>query len=286
MQLKRAQPANALVVGQDVYLFDAGEGTQRQMKAAGLRLAQVKAIILSHHHLDHVGGLGPILMNRWVQGLHSPIPVIGPRGTNIMVRGLIASLEPVVAAPLVVGGPDKPALATSVNAREIVDAARTPSVIYRDGNIEVHALENDHYHYTADKGPTVRPESYSFRVAAEGRVIVYSGDTGPSKRLEGLARGADVLVSEVIDREAVALALKKIPSLEREGLGPHLEHMRLDHMSPDEVGALAHAAGVKQLVLTHLGPGLDEDRSAEGYVRGASKTFRGPVVVANDLDRF
>src|SRR5688572_10997522 len=88
IQLKRAQPANALVVGDAVYLFDVGPGTQRQMKAAGIELGQVKAVFLSHHHLDHVGGLGPLLVNRWINGLRSAIPVFGPDGTESMTNGM------------------------------------------------------------------------------------------------------------------------------------------------------------------------------------------------------
>src|SRR3546814_4979499 len=46
-----------------------------------------------------------------------------------------------------------------------------------------------------------RDKSFSYRFETPGRVIVFSGDTGPSEALTELARGADILVSEVIDTE-------------------------------------------------------------------------------------
>lgn len=49
---------------------------------------------------------------------------------------------------------------------------------------------------------------------------------------------------------------------------------------------LAVRAGVGEVVLTHLSPGLDDEHDLGGYTRGISPTFKGRVVVAGDLDRF
>jgi len=46
------------------------------------------------------------------------------------------------------------------------------------------------------------------------------------------------------------------------------------------------APPVGRVVLTHLAPGMDEERDTSGYTTGISAHFRGPVTVANDLDRF
>src|SRR3546814_9055168 len=68
-------------------------------------------------------------------------------------------------------------------------------LVYSDGRVKVFAAENTHYQ-TFNAG---RDKSFSYRFETPGRVIVFSGDTGPSEALTELARGADILVSEVID---------------------------------------------------------------------------------------
>jgi hypothetical protein len=52
-RIERSEPANAVVVDGDVYLFDVGDGAQRQLAAAKLPLQRVRAVFLSHHHVDH-----------------------------------------------------------------------------------------------------------------------------------------------------------------------------------------------------------------------------------------
>src|SRR3546814_5944207 len=60
---ERSQPANALVIGGQVYLIDAGDGLLRQMAAKRLNLGAVRALFLTHHHIDHIADV-PVLMIR------------------------------------------------------------------------------------------------------------------------------------------------------------------------------------------------------------------------------
>jgi glyoxylase-like metal-dependent hydrolase (beta-lactamase superfamily II) len=53
----RAQPANALLAGGQLYLVDAGDGAVAQMAKAGLRIGGVRGVFLSHLHFDHIGGM-------------------------------------------------------------------------------------------------------------------------------------------------------------------------------------------------------------------------------------
>src|SRR5206468_751087 len=58
-RLQRAESANALVVGDTVYIIDCGDRCLLQLTAANLPLDKVRAIFITHYHQDHVGGLGP-----------------------------------------------------------------------------------------------------------------------------------------------------------------------------------------------------------------------------------
>jgi ribonuclease BN (tRNA processing enzyme) len=283
---ERSQPANAVIVNGSVYLFDIGAGTQRQLALAGIDPGAVRAVFLSHHHLDHVGGLGPFLVNRWLLYSDSALPVIGPPGTRAMVGGIVAAAQPIVMAPVTIGGPPKPALAASIDARELDAAMDRPVLVYQDANIRVLAVANDHYHFAPGSAEARFSRSYAFRIETKSKTWVFTGDTGPSARLVDLARGADVLVSEVIDIPGVEHAMRAnthIPVVALPGL---LAHMRQDHLTPAQVGAIAKQANVGMVVLTHLVPGDDGETDLSVYSAGVSAAFGGRVVVARDLDRF
>ena len=284
IRVKRSEPANAVVVNGAVYLFDVGDGVQRQMAAAGLPLASVKAIFISHHHMDHNQGLGPLMMSRWLFDPIPAIPVIGPPGTRTMVAGLAAANQATANAPVTVGGPPSPPVAATVKAVDLEPVLGAPTEIYRDDNIRVLAISVDHFHLPPAMVLDPAPRAYAFRIETRGRVFVFTGDTGPSENLETLAKGTDVLVSEVVNLGAAAASMGK--TLPPAALTPLLTHMGQDHLTPEQIGRLASRAGVGEVVLTHLAPGGDGETDLAGYTAGIAPAFKGKVVVAADLDRF
>ena len=283
VQLERSQPANAVVVNGAVYLLDVGEGTQRQLMAAGLSLANVRAVFLSHHHLDHVGGLWPMMINRWINRYPAALPIVGPAGTNEMVAGLVGAAKPVERAPLAIGGGVTRSIGLTVAPREIADKIEQPLEIYRDENIRVLAIGVDHFHQ-ADGSVSEAARSYAFRVEAGGRSMVFSGDTGPSPSLEQLARNADLLVCEVMDRDAVAAVLARM-KLTPGDRAAFMRHIDLDHLTAEQVGSIASRAGVKSLVLTHFAPGRTDADDRKDIKRAATE-YRGPIAAAHDGQRF
>lgn len=285
IRTERSEPANAILVGEAVYLFDIGAGTQRQLAAAGINPRRVRGIFLSHLHIDHTADLAPFLLNRWVLNDFRVLPVIGPNGTGQTIAGIIKMAGPVALVPVTIGGPVKPPFASSIKGQELASTMAKPTLIYSDPNIRVLAITNGHYNYTKGSPPERFSRSYSFRIEAGGKSYVYTGDTGPSQNLVELARGADVLVSEVIDMAAIDETLKHSGTVPDAMLASMLAHMEHDHLTPPEIGKLAKAAGVKQVVLTHLVPGNDGERDLTPYTRGIADHFAGPVAIARDLER-
>lgn len=284
IRIKRSEPANAVVVNGAVYLFDVGDGVQRQLAAAGLPLAAVKAVFISHHHMDHNQGLGPLMMSRWLFDPLPAIPVIGPPGTRAMVAGLAAANQATANAPVTVGGPPAPPVEATVKAVDLEPVLDAPTEIYRDDNIRVLAIGVDHFHLPPGMALDPAPRSYAFRIETPGRVFVFTGDTGPSRNLETLTRGADVLVSEVVNLGAASASFSR--TVPPAAVGPLLAHLAQDHLTPEQVGRLASGAGVGEVVLTHLSPGGDAETDLSGYTAGIAAAFKGKVVVAEDLDRF
>jgi ribonuclease BN (tRNA processing enzyme) len=118
--------------------------------------------------------------------------------------------------------------------------------------------------------------AYAYRIDSADRSIVISGDTTPCQSLINLARGADVLVHEVMDVPSLALPLSRTNGSRL------LEHLVGSHTSVTEVGRIAAEAQVSTLVLSHLVP-ADADLTPEQWAKEAANGFDGRVIVGEDL---
>lgn len=285
LRLQRAQTSNAVVIGEDIYLVDCADGVLRQLAAANLPIERIRAVFITHHHLDHDGGLGPLLVQRWLMGHYRPLEVIGPPMTRQMVTHLAQAYHAIELAPITIGGPPTPAIAATVRTRDMAPDLDSPRVVYADAKVRVSAVLNEHYHFTPGSETQKASRSYAIRFDTPGRSITFTGDTGPSPRVETLARDTDVLVSEVID-------LGRIEQVLRSGdrtdfpIEALIEHLRQDHLTPPQVGQLASRARAGEVVLSHIVPGYDDETDLSGYTRGLDEHYKGPVHVAQDLDRF
>ncbi len=154
---------------------------------------------------------------------------------------------------------------------EITCPAMDPFEIFKDDLVRVTATLVNHYQ--------VYP-SFAFRFDTADGSLVISGDTGPdtSGNLQKLAKGADVLVHEVLDDLYVKAAFGDDP---KNGPEPELyRHMVTAHTSSTKVGNVAEQCGVKTLVLSHIAPG---NANTERLYANASQGFSGKVIVGEDL---
>ena len=286
VRLERAQTSSAIVIGEDIYLIDSADGVLRQLAGADLPVERIKAVFITHHHFDHNGDLGALLVQRWLfHYARPPIEVIGPPMTREMVTHLAKAFRATELAPIIIGTTEIPGIAQTVKATDIPGDLQTPAVIYQDANVRVSAVLNNHYHFLPGSAAAAAARSYAFRFDTPDRSITFTGDTGPSERVAQLARGSDVLVSEVIDMERMERLLR---SADRDDfpIEELIEHLRKDHLTPTQVGELAASAGVKEVILHHLVPGSDGETDLSVYTKGIDRHFKGPVRVARDLERF
>jgi ribonuclease BN (tRNA processing enzyme) len=297
---KRSQPANALVVDRAVYLVDSGDGAAEQLAKAGLSLQAVRAVFISHLHFDHTGGLFGVLGLRQQTNTRAKLTIYGPPGTKETVNGLLAALQPGGVSGY--GVPGEQFVPLDVETIELRDGAR----VTLDG-FTVTAAENTHYSFPRGSDMDRRFDSLSFRFDFPGRSIVYTGDTGPSDAVTALAKGADLLVSELIDAQVAssgfgpppaagaaagqnrappAAAAPATSNAAKSTAVVMREHLSTHHLTPEQVGKMASDAKVGRVVITHLVPSRRPDFNVDSYVAEIKKTYGGPVEIADDLDRY
>ena len=254
--------ANVIVFRGVPYVVDTGYGVTLKLLEAGVPLARLRSIFITHHHSDHNLELGPLLDNAWTAGLKTPVDVYGPAGLKALLAAWWESnrldIETRIADEV---RPDPRRLVTPHEFTE-------GDVTAGDG-VKVTALRNLH--------PPIR-ESYALKFQLGARTVVFSGDTGFFPPLADFARGADYLVHEAMYPPAVDAMVARRPNAARLKASI-LSH----HTAAEDVGRIATRARVKTLVLNHLIPSDDPALTPELWAAAARTTFAGKIVIGRDM---
>ena len=246
----------------ELWLFDCGEGTQHQFLRSDLRVSQLRRIFVTHMHGDHVFGLPGLLASLGLAGTCSGIDLYGPDPLRDYHEGVLRTSSTRIGYPL--------------RSHRVKEAASSGSLLLDDGDISVRCTPLTHrvpaYAYRVDQKP--RPGRFDVEKARalgippgpiyaelkagrsvsldDGRIIngaslcgperpgcslVYCTDTVFSEAAVELATGADLLIHESTFAHAEAeMAFAR------------------QHSTSTMAAQTALAAGVKQLMLTHLSP--------------------------------
>ncbi len=209
-------------------LLDLGSGALGSL-ARFVDPSRVDAVLVSHLHPDHyfdISGLY-VLWKYHPDGPRGRIPIWGPRGIADQCARAYGLQRP-------------PGMSVEFDFHEYDGQP------VRLGPFTVRLARMAH---------PVR--AFGMRVEVEGRVLVYSGDTGPCQALVDLARGADLLLAESAFVEGGANPVDL-------------------HLTGKQAGAAAAEAGVKRLVLTHVPPWHDP----QVCLAEAREAFAGPLELA------
>lgn len=277
----RGEPANVVKVDDRVYLIDAGPGVSHKLTTAGIDVKKIDKVFLTHLHFDHFGGLTSLLGFAWVEDPSKKIDIYGPPATGVFVEAgqkYLTNILNLYAAQMA----PRPTVSDMIKTHDI--NITKPTVVYQDDKVRVTAIESAHFvSLPTDRRPLGAARSYAYRFDTADRSIVFAGDTGPFEGLAELAKGADILVSQAQDLGQAMVEVNQAGSAEDKAL---LDHMMLEHLAPRELGRLAAKAGVKMVVMGHVGRGADTEAGKRRVIEGVRSSFSGTIVIANDGDEF
>ncbi|HYD12094.1 MAG TPA: MBL fold metallo-hydrolase [Allosphingosinicella sp.] len=254
----RAPASNLLVVDGEPYVIDAPDGVASRLVQAGIDLARLRNLFVTHNHSDHNAGLGALLILAWGSGLQDQVDLYGPAPLRRLVAAQLAANAYDIQVRRAEEG--RPPLAPLVRVHEI---SAGPAMA-RNG-VRVRCALADH----------LTVPNYAYRFDTPDRSFVFSGDTRPSEALIALARGADVLVHEVMLPSALGgIVDRNAPRV--------IDHILRSHTTTEELGRVAAAAGVRTLVLSHLVPAFPSITD-DMWLEGARRHFSGEIIVGRDM---
>ena len=253
----RSGPSQGIVVGDRGYVVDCGDGVARQLMPSGA-FQTLRNIFITHHHSDHNADYGNLLLLAWGDRLRTRVDTWGPPPLARMTRLFLEMNEPDLKVRERDEG--RPRLAPLIHPHEVTRGGP----VMKDDRVTVTCAPVEH--------PLV-PLAFAYRFDCPDRSIVISGDTRRSDAVVRLARGADVLVHEV-------LYLPAAPGAPGSALRKHVVE---SHTSVEDAGRVATEAGVKTLVLSHFVPSEDPPVADEQWLAAARSTFAGKIVVGRDL---
>jgi ribonuclease BN (tRNA processing enzyme) len=230
-------------------LLDTGAGLDivRVLIAGKWEPAEVRDIFVSHRHLDHVGGLEPLLLWNIIKALRSQRYPPSDETRVYADRRVLAAIEELFGV-----------ITTAVprlfrDKLKWIESADGGRVELR-GGARLTTFLVDHEPLGAG--------AMGCLVEWDGARLAYSGDTRPTEGLIEAARGVDVLIHE------------------SGGLDAHAAEVhRQGHSTAGDAARVAAAAGVGRLILTHV----PAEPLAEPMLAEARAAFGGSVELASDL---
>jgi ribonuclease Z len=279
---KRGLSSIVLLRGNELLLFDAGEGMQRNFIKAGIGMNKKMKIFITHMHADHCVGLLGLLQTMSLQGRERMLDIYGPlrlleflkENMRIMNFGLTFNINVHLINSEGIITKENDYQISSCNACHSI-----PSYSYcltefeRPGTFNIEEAkrlgipEGKLYHelqYGQDiiyQGKIIK-SSQIMGPVRPGRKVGISGDTRPTSRLQNFFKDCDVLVFESTYSDE-----------------KHCKALESFHSTATEAAQLAKASGAKKLVLTHFSPRYEETTQLVQQAR----TIHDNVEAAEDL---
>ncbi len=203
--------AQVLSLGPTRILIDCGEGTQMQLKKAGIHMKDIDIVLISHLHGDHFYGLIGFLTSHDHNMRKKPISVYGPIGINEIIQVHLRVTNKSLLYQL-----------------NIIELGQTESIeIIKDSRLSIKTIPLKHRIYTNGFFIKYTDEEFCIQYA-------YCSDTAYNPQIIPIIKGAHWLY-----HEATFLDLHSSKALQT------------NHSTAKQAAMIAHKAGVKKLIIGH-----------------------------------
>ena len=280
----RNHPSIALKAFGDVFLFDCGEGTQRQLLFTNVSPMKISKVFITHFHGDHILGLPGLLQSMSLNGRESKLTVYGPRGLNklkdaIYSLGYCAIEYPVEFIEIDTGIIEEtdeyviraqsvrhnvPSLAYSIEEKKKPRFLREKAIelgvpvgpafgkLHNGEEIEID-------------GRIIKPEQV-LGPPRKGIKITYSGDTRPCEEMIMFAKDSTLLIHES------TFIQKEAQNAEDYG-----------HSTSQDAAFVARESNSEKLIITHISTRYGEEY-AQIMLKEAQEIFENTELARDYLE--
>jgi ribonuclease BN (tRNA processing enzyme) len=264
---RRASSGYLVEIGEDVILLDCGGGVFDRLIQSGRKPSDITHLFFTHLHSDHMMDYARLVHAAWDEG-GQPIEVVGPAPIAGITDKLFGK-DGVFATDLI-------ARTENVGSQEVwIERGGTLPRPWPSPTItEIEpgfSFSGSNWTLTSCLAPHAQPQltCMAFRLEANGRSIVYTGDSALCDEVEQLTTNADLLIHwcyRLAGDETNAFIRKMSPD-------------------PIEIAQLAQRSGVKHLLLTHLRSAMDTPENRELMLGQLAENFTGQSGIAEDLQQ-
>ncbi len=274
-------------------LIDCGEGTQVSMRILKWGFKSIDIICITHNHGDHILGLPGLLATIGNSGRIEPMLIIGPKGISNIIEGLSVAVS-YLPYDIHIIEVSKISIMVNFNTKGL-EAKKVDDPNLSCGDLIISTLELDHsspcigYSFYVPRKPKFNPEkAISYGIPKElwknlqnGKIIVRDGRTiKPYMVLDGSRKGIKLsYITDTRPIDTIPDFIKESDLFICEGTyGSELDKekaIKNKHMTFSEAAQLAYEGKVKELLLTHFSPVMEEP---ETYIENARKIFSHTII--------